>query len=164
MTEDLDTEPKSEINFGPPGQYENRDWLLSQIVDWANATEARFLVTLNVGGCVVSGLVVSGRDYFDALSDVFADQFSEDTKEAAKAAIVGFKVIYPEPVPEAEDNTEDLPRNPPMYIHLLNAQIWHNTGSPMPSDRGVIWRGKISSVDAFWLGNLRVADENAQKT
>ncbi|MBP0716154.1 hypothetical protein J8I33_22850 [Burkholderia sp. AcTa6-5] len=50
------------------------------------------------------------------------------------------------------DEPNDLP--PPQYIHIKGARFFSNSGNPIPGNGGVWWRGRISEVDGFCLGEL----------
>jgi hypothetical protein len=41
----------------------------------------------------------------------------------------------------------------PQYIHLKNAKVHHPTGQ-LPTDDGVLWRGRINAVSGWNLGVL----------
>ena len=59
-----------------------------------------------------------------------------------------WKELYPKP---EEIKADDVPG--PSYIHLERAQIVQNNTS-VTSGSGVLWRGKLSSVDGSTLGTL----------
>jgi len=143
------TEEKKEI-------IENADWFLQDFVNMVNGNEFGFGITLNVGGFLVSGQVVSGHKYFEGFANEFAKNF-EDTElsENVKKSYSKYGEIYTK---EKEDK-EDLPR--PNYIHLENAKFYNTNGQPIPNNRGVWWRGRLSEVDGFLLGALSA--ENAQQ-
>lgn len=125
------------------------DWYLQRLVAIVNNTNVEFGLTLHVEGAIVSGLLVSGRRYFETFAQEFAGAYpdDEDGKENIRKALASHASIYDEPQAE----TEVLP---PQFIHLLNARSFVPGGKPLPSNRGVLWRGKINSVSGFSLGSL----------
>lgn len=81
---------------------------------------------------------------------VIAEQTAAPTKGDE---LSGVARIYQELLGGLEE--KDAKAGPfPCYIHLVNAQVFYPNAQPIPGNRGVAWRGKISSVDAFWHGKL----------
>lgn len=135
---------------------DRRDWLLVALVKLANKG-IQFPITLSVGGAIVSGTLTSNVSYFEGVSkeiasgtgdkvylEVFSDFFKtigEGLAEASKAT-------------ESEDNEDGGDAPEPGYIHLENARVFQAGNGHLPNNRGVWWRGHISSVDAFWMGAL----------
>ncbi len=99
-------------------------------------------VTLQMGGLLVSGLVVSLKEYL--LSHAILDMVDEVRE-----------VVMKEVVDEA-----DVFEDPERFIHLKNAQF-HSPGQlPIPSlGEGTFWRGRIDRVDGFVVGHLNTSLE-----
>ena len=149
MTE-VSTEPTAiEIEQGIHGQ--SVDWYLQELVGLANTSGLEMGLTLNVGGSVVSGTLISGRKYFETFAQQFASAWpgDEETKENIRKSLATHAKIYDSP------ETEDLP--PPQYVHLTNAKVHSPTGS-LPTNSGVLWRGKVNAVSGFSLGSLSSSD------
>jgi hypothetical protein len=132
---------KAEIEKG-------NDWFLQDLVRLTNDLNLEIGITLNASGQTISGLLISGRRYFD----IFAEQFSgglndsDESKEQLKKMFQDVGSIY--------DNEEDAPpMGPPQYIHLINAKMFESGGS-LPSQNGVLWRGKLNAISGFSLGVL----------
>ncbi len=124
------------------------DWFLQSLVDMVNVSDSfEFGITLHVQGSIVSGILISGRKYFmslgQALRDSKADFFGE--------WVESFGDIYPSQ--DQEDNDEK-PRNLPGYIHLRDAKVFGAYDTPIPSNEGVLWRGRINAVSGFNIGQL----------
>ena len=130
----------------------NIDWFLQQLVEFANSQMMTFGITLNVGGILVSGTLVGGKRFFEGFAQDFADGFERTlgkTEGAAKIKeyLVQYGKIYERPADDP--NVSD-----PTYIHLENAKFFSPAGQPIPTNRGMLWRGKIVAVDGFILGSL----------
>lgn len=95
-------------------------------------------ITLNVGGILVSGTLISKEIYL---------------KEIYKGAI--WKALD-----KQTNEQEREPQTERLYIHLKNSRFYFPGQHPIPKDGdGVLWRGKLSSVDGFILGGLEVKNE-----
>jgi hypothetical protein len=123
-----------------------------------------FPVTLSVGGMLISGMLTSYSEYLklmgetiremtipelrdDTLTDTFA-KLAESAQNAARAR------------QRAEDTAESLGEEleddvRPEYIHLKDAKVFLAADMGIPTQGGVVWRGKIAAVDGFILGSAR---------
>ena len=54
------------------------DWFLQSVVNFANDWGVETGLTLQVGGLLVSGIVISGTKYFDEFSGLYATGFKND--------------------------------------------------------------------------------------
>ncbi|MFZ5483098.1 MAG: gas vesicle accessory protein GvpU [Pseudomonadota bacterium] len=128
------------------------DWMLRYLVDLANLRGLQMGITLHIDGMLVSGILVGGQTYFDGIThDIHSALGSnEDTK-----AIADLFVRMNNVVQAGAGETASAP--PPAYIHLKEAYFFQSADSaPIPAGSGVWWRGKISQVSGFFLGNLSV--------
>lgn len=99
-------------------------------------------VTLNVGGFLVSGYVVSYERYVK----------HHQTTEALDIAFEQLsKTPNPEP-PELLDNT-------PNYIHLRDAKYYLPGVEPIPGNMGLFVRVPLTSVHGFSFGKLEAASK-----
>lgn len=125
----------------------SQDQLLQLIVQHTNDNVGnRHPITLTVGGNLVSGHLIDADAYMDAMADQFASQFDEGdgSADSIRRSIVGLKYIP----------NEDLEKNvPPQFIHLEDAEVFTSSGRPIVSG-GLLWRGKLSSVDGFSIGRI----------
>lgn len=134
----------------PDPQQQPRDWLLENLVIMANELGTEYGVTLLVGGTIVTGVIISGRSYFEQFAEEAAGMYADtETAKAAKEAYLSHKDFYP-PRAAGDDN----PSIPANYIHLRDAKFIANGHSPIPNNRGVLWRARLSCVDAFNLGTM----------
>ena len=120
------------------------DWLLEFLVDLADK-KVELLITLQVGGMLVSGILASGEAYFGAVGSQLSD---------AKA---------PEDMKRAMSQLEDLSgkefanaeRDPGItVIHLKEARFFMPGSAPIPTNQAVWWRGRLSEVAGFVIGGL----------
>jgi hypothetical protein len=134
------------------------DFLLQAIVDLANNTGIEMGITLCVGGTVLSGQLISGKAYFEEIANE-ALQASGSADAGVRLVLSEFlgnlgKSIY-ERTENEEESGKEVDRTMkrlPGFIHLRDAKFFHNSGQPMPGNRGIRWRGRLSAVDGFSLG------------
>lgn len=128
---------------------ENSDWLLEILVKLVNKSKSEIGITLQVGGFLVSGLLVSRTQYFDGFASDFSSAFSDT--EAAEDIRNSFSKFGQVQSEEEEENPNPLP---PAYIHLKEAHFFMNGSKPIPDNKGIWWRGRLSEVSGFCLGSL----------
>lgn len=131
--------------FNDPTQ---QDWFLQSLVNMVTSGGLEIGLTLHVGGLLVSGLLVSGRRYFEGFGEDFASAIPDaEVAENIKSSYASLGAsIY--------QTREEGTTNAPSYIHLQNAKFFSPNGNPLPANHGVWWRGRISEVQGFFLGNL----------
>lgn len=134
----------------PETAYGQQDWLLQTLVDIVNATQVRIGITLQTGGMLVSGMLVSGKDFFEGFAANFASGFPshDEGVENIKQRFVDFGDIY------APQEGETPMEYPPHFVHLANARFFGAADNPIPGRPGVWWRGRLSEVSGFLLGTL----------
>lgn len=105
-------------------------------------------VTLQMGGMLVSGSIVSGAEYFDRFAEAFADSLSDMDDQArgsVRSSLSELGDVFRLPQP-----AEPLPN----YIHLADALFFTADGTPI-AGQPTLWRGRSSAVDGFILGRLQ---------
>ncbi|WYX62419.1 gas vesicle protein [Achromobacter xylosoxidans] len=105
-------------------------------------------VTLQMGGMLVSGSIVSGAEYFDRFAETFSDSLSDmDTqaRQSVRTSLAELGDVFRLPQP-----AEPLPN----YIHLVDALFFTADGTPI-AGQPTLWRGRSSAVDGFILGRLQ---------
>lgn len=128
------------------------DTLLLDLVNEANSSDGDYLgITLLVSGIIISGVLVGATTYYRAMSKIFSKD--ETPKDGSWAKYLLDQANQAEELFQSEE-----PQNIQM-IHLRDAKLYLNERGSIPSTDGVWWRGKIRSVDAFWLGRLRVTED-----
>lgn len=127
------------------------DWFLAELVRRANEGGLRVGVTLCVGGAIVSGTLIGGRDYFEGIADNAAAATADPaTAERARAFFRSPAAMYRAAWGEGGELGPD--EDPLAYIHLADARFFIATGQPLPGSHGVLWRGRLAAVDGFVLG------------
>jgi hypothetical protein len=132
------------------------DWLLGAFVTAANSGGGdQVAMTLWTGGLLVSGTLVGVDDYFDGVAAAL-DEVAGSGRESL-GAMFGTLGKQARDLIQAEDSESratDTPPPDPAFIHLKNARTYLPTERPIPSGRGVWWRGRLESVDGWCLGEL----------
>lgn len=139
------------------------DWFLQRIVDAVNSVEAgtenehTIPVTLCVGGILVSGNLISGRVYFSGIADEIrtANVVGERNDDAIEALARSLQELGNDVYTTAEAVQGGTP---PHFIHLRSAKVWLPGTVPAPTNRGLLWRGRLEAVDGFWLGTVAVTN------
>jgi hypothetical protein len=119
----------------------NKDTILEFFVQAANKHDFTLDITLNVNGAIVTGTLVSAKDYFDALSENF-----EDGSDVAQK--------LSEELAKASETVEESSNTEANFIHLKNTKVYCGDSKPTPSKGKILWRGKLSEVDGFFLGKI----------
>lgn len=131
-------------------QWEGRtsDWMIQWFTEFVTTKEGSVSIelplTLTVGGNLISGKLISEAAYFDQLATDFSSAIPESSREAARELI---KHLQPAPAAENEAPT------PRQFLHMRDAQVFTDASKPIVG-QGVLWRGKISSVEGFSLGTI----------
>lgn len=94
---------------------------------------------------------MGGAQYFDALGADFASGFSDaETAKSVQNAFAEFKKPYEQNHDSDVDDDRPLPR----FVHLKQARLFQVGGNPLPGNKAIWWRGRISEVAGFMLGSL----------
>jgi hypothetical protein len=145
----------------PSGRPTTWDWLLGVLIRLVNSTEQRQIrlgipVTLNVGGFLLSGYMIGGREYFEEFSRTVEEGLpdelvGEEGQEGVAAPFRRLTDLYSpeEDVPEGRLSQERFD-----FVHLRDARFFHPDSAPLPSNQGILWRCKLEAVDGFTLGLL----------
>ncbi|BBI98466.1 gas vesicle protein [Ferrigenium kumadai] len=122
------------------------DWFLQSLVNMAN-DGIEIGVTLQVSGLLVSGVLAGGKSYFEGFAEDFSSGLNDpEAAESVRGSFAKYGEIYK----KEGDDAPPLPQ----YIHLKNARFFNTSGNPIPGNKGVWWRGRISEVAGFTLGSL----------
>ena len=131
------------------------DWFLQKVVNRANSQGLEFGITINVSGQTISGILISGKKYFEMIYDTFPDAFPDKNQENIKEAFADDdnveELVFADEADIDELNNDEEQLLPAQYIHLMNASI-HSTDGSLSANSGVLWRGKINSVSGFNFG------------
>jgi len=129
----------------------DRDGLLTAWVVIANKGTTETSVTLQVAGLIVTGDLIGVGTYYKALGEQFAAGTADG--EAQQGWKATFDELAQSSTAVAASSAEDL-STLPQYIHLRNARILRADGELIPHNSGVLWRGRLTAVDAWWFGLL----------
>jgi hypothetical protein len=130
----------------------NLDLFLNSVVKCVNTAPVERRITLDITLCVqgslVSGLLIGEKAYFKGLSnDIKASgSFKKDFQEFL-AQFLTSGTNSPDNQGEP-DKLKDIE-----FIHLKNAQFYSGN-SFTPPQKKVYWRGRLSCIDGFWLGDF----------
>lgn len=122
------------------------DWLLQWFGAFVNDTNMKIGVTLTVGGNMITGTLIPHQAYFERLAKDISAPFSvsgPEAQEAMHARVLSFHT----------EQDDDAIQSPVQYIHLDNARV-HAGGNQILPDKGTLWRGKISAVEGFIIGEI----------
>jgi len=145
---------KEDISSGMPSvPSAQHDWFIQSLVNVANVAPLSFGVTLQVSGLLVSGYLVSGKTYFEAIGQQIVSGLSQNAALAdqMRKMFTTFESAYPNDPGQSE-------RPVPQFVHLQNARFYSTDGTPVPSNEGVWWRGRISQISGIVIGILNVSD------
>ncbi|MDV2684655.1 gas vesicle accessory protein GvpU [Alkalihalophilus lindianensis] len=124
-----------------------KDSILQFFVQAANKHNFSLDITLNVKGSLISGTLVSAKEYLDELSESFeggnevAQKVSNELSKASEEAESGSSL------PEVS------------FIHMKHTKVFIGDSKSTPSTGKILWRGKLSEVDGFFLGKITDSSE-----
>jgi hypothetical protein len=123
-------------------QTEPPDFFLELLLAMAEEEDKEVPITLNVRGLIISGFIISQKTY--------AESFG---KGSFKATVLRLKESGK--LDFLDDEAEPPEEGAYEYIHLKNAKIYAPGQHPIPAE-GMLWRGRISSIDGYVDGMLGV--------
>jgi hypothetical protein len=139
------------------------DAVLSELVGVCDDSDFSMAVSVQAGGYLVSGVLISMIDYFHGLAALVRGSGGDTPDEALDAVAGLFDSRGDEQQARRERRVallrnESAPVEPedrirPAYLHLRNARLIGPAGelAAIP-----FWRGRLDHIDAFWLGSLSV--------
>lgn len=124
------------------------DRFLRALVAMSEKTHIEIGVTLTVNGLIVTGFIIDQATYFQHLIEGIR-------KTQADAEIKDLLTDFMDQVnlslqKSSDEDTLHLPK----YIHLRDVKIYPSEGRGMPTYGETIWRGHLSSIDGFSLGEM----------
>ncbi len=126
-----------------------KDSILEFFVQASNKHDFSLDITLNVKGAVITGTMVSAKEYFNELSETFEDGSDVAQKLSDELAKAGEAV---------EENTSADAH----FIHLKNTKVYCGDSKATPSKGKILWRGKLSEIDGFFLGKISEAKSSSK--
>ena len=129
-----------DVEHGQP--IAEQDWFLTSLVSIVNKFDLQPSITLFVGGLMVSGQLMSDKRYFEELGRRW---------DAALGGRIGES-----PPEEFAEPFKDGAASPetPSYIHLQGARMSIPGVRSSRSSEPIYWRGRLSAVDGFFIGEL----------
>jgi hypothetical protein len=129
------------------------DWFLQQLIEFAELG-VELPIILSIGGSHINGNLIGGNRYFKELSELMSSSQVTSDVESVPGTLSKLFESYQDIYPQGDERPA-FGTAKPNYIHLRDAK-WHSfDGKALPST-GSLWRGKVSSVDGFMIGKLRV--------
>lgn len=122
-------------------QVSAKDSILEYFVQASNTQDFSLDISLNINGSVVSGTLISAKDYFETLS-----QKLEDGSEISQK--------LSEQLGAASETAESNPDGEANFIHMKNTRVYCGDNKPTPSKGQILWRGKLDEIDGFFLGKI----------
>lgn len=99
-------------------------------------------ISLLLGGTMVSGVIVSGKRYFEAMRENMVSASPDELKSVFQTYFDDYSALYTKPV-------ED--RKPATFIHMRDVRYW-TAGGRATDTSGVWWRGRIDQIAGFHVG------------
>jgi hypothetical protein len=124
------------------------DWLLQFLLVFVNRQVFSFGITLQCEGILVTGQLVSGREYMDGVK---AEMSSNGGQFIADLIEERVGDLYPSEPPTVDDGFRPQELYP-QFVHLRDARFIVSNGAPIPTNRGVWWRGRLSTVSGYTIG------------
>lgn len=122
-----------------------KDPFLLSLVSIVHSQPLTFGVTLTTTGGVVSGTLISTKEYFDRFSQAFANAWPGGPNEDIRSSFSKWGDQRGNEFSSAEDGHDP-------FIHLMNARFVDGAGAVPTGDQGILWRGKLEDVVGFSLG------------
>lgn len=147
-----------EGNFDIPQQ----DPALEVLVGVINALhETEIGITLHASGLIVSGMLISGRRYFELLIESLENSPSEGIG-AFGQLFTPFRDRYREDTltDESTEQQEDTALKPVGFIHIRDAQTFSPTGHALP---GTLWRARLTEITGWSIGSYGRIPPNGEQ-
>lgn len=136
--------------MGNQQKIENIDWLLSTLVSIVNQSEIQITIgiTIITHGFLISGELIGGKEYFNE----FAKEFTNGDE-----SMNSIREVFSNQGDEIYNNkTESSDISKLQYIHLKNARYFHPGEKSIPTNKSILYRGRLAEVSGFTLGILSV--------
>lgn len=128
----------------------SKDNILEFFVKASNKHDFTLDISLLINGAVVSGTIISAKEYFETLSESF-----EDGNDIAQA--------LSEQLTKAGESIDSNNDDGAHFIHLKNTNIYCGDSKPTPSKGKILWRGKLNEIDSFFLGKISESKSTSSK-
>ncbi len=145
-------------NFDIPQQ----DPALEVLVEVINALrETEIGITLHASGLIVSGMLISGRRYFELLIESLESSSSEGVATFGQL-FTPFRDRYIEDALAGESTEEEAHTTlrPVGFIHMRDAQTFSPTGHALP---GTLWRARLTEITGWSIGSYGRIPSNGEQ-
>jgi hypothetical protein len=126
------------------------DWHLRMLVENANDFGLEVPITLFVAGAVLSGVLTSGKVYFDLFAERFAAGWPGEGQAQIRASMASPGAVYPRLKPGEKSQR----KQPAQFIHLRDARVISGQRHYPQTPDGLLWRGRLAAVGGYSLGRL----------
>ncbi len=149
-----DHDPGDSPSFAAPEAVEEihaaPDPLLAILVEAANKFDADIGLTLYVSGTVISGILVSGKRFFELMADWLTAEGAQGLADSLARPIAEMFST-----PSTEPGDEEPADLSAVYIHLREARVFASgSDKPLPE---TLWRGRLSHVSGWSLGTMKAS-------
>ena len=147
---EIEDEQEKSSQDGTEKDHGKIDYTLQAFSYLANVYGIGFPITLNIGGLVISGMIISRDEYMKGLTSSIREGISKWQDKPKE--LLESKILEPMTQHKAVGGYTVKKTK---YIHLKNSRVFNTGGKPIPArGDGFLWRGRISSVDGFSFGML----------
>ena len=135
------------------------DWLLGAFVKAEDQIRTGMDVTLYVGGRVITGRLIGGREYLDLLRAGMEEAWLRGAAESGTRLPEGGLEAYRKVIREAQDAfySESVRDEDAEFVHLADARFL--AAGVFAPGTGSLWRGKLGAVDGFTVGLLSQTEQ-----
>lgn len=127
-------------------------WFLPSLVELSQKTGLKPVVTLSVGGLLISGELIDGKSYFEELIRQTRTTPAEAVSEAIRNSLMELYQSFAARYDRPGQGPEHAAHAEPPHLHFRTARVYHPSGTPIPSGGGLMWRVRVDAVDGFTLG------------
>jgi hypothetical protein len=138
------SDPRTSGNYSTAPNRASSDPLLELLIEMTDETGAELPITLQVSGLVVSGKLIGKAAYLDEFTSLFTQGMTD------RQTVEGLRKSFA----EISADSENEAAAPPTAVHVKDAALFGVGNMPVPYERGALWRGRLSEVDAFFLGEI----------
>ncbi|MGR4041523.1 gas vesicle accessory protein GvpU [Pseudomonas sp. 910_21] len=123
-----------------------KDPFLATLVKSVHENSLSFGITLITQGGVISGQMISTKEYFEDFANSIADAWPGGPSEDVRSGFAAWSEFR-----KKDDDEHDE------FIHLKNARYVYGNQLTPNGKIGILWRGKLSEVTGFSLGACEVS-------
>jgi hypothetical protein len=130
------------------------DWFLQELIELAEMGLEQW-VTLTIGGSHICGRLISGQKFFEQLAYQMDAAKTVGSTEELQKTLVNLYKSHADIYSKSSEDRPPFGTSRPNYIHLRDAR-WHSLEGNILPGNGTFWRGKLSAVDGFMFGELKI--------